>query len=254
MVEAKATTLELVQDGDAKEGDVRALFATLNAVDKDNDVTVIGAFENGASVKMASYGHKLGELPVGRGEIFADDESAKMQGRFFVNTTHGKDTYLTVKEMGELQEWSYEYDVLESEDGTHEGQPVRILKKLKVHGVTPVYIGAGVDTQTLDIKSDASLTEHGDTLAQGLDEYVTRVKNRAQYRAKEGRTLSSSNRNRLSALVAQLETTRAEIAKLLEETDPARDEAGKGVQELARLFADFQRVEARLNGVVIPTN
>ena len=232
-------------DADAKEGDVRALFATLNEIDKDNDVTLPGAFESGAAVRIAAYGHNsMGmspQLPTGRGEIFADDEKAVMRGRFFLETTAGKDTYLTVKEMGDLQEWSYEYDILEAEPGTHRGQPVQHLKKLKVHGVTPVYLGAGIGTQTLDIKS---LTDQGDQVQSLVDAFVLRAKERAQYRAKEGRTLSTANRNRLAALVESLEATRGEIAKLLEETDPE-----KSAKELNQLYAEFVRTESKLAGI-----
>lgn len=239
----KSTTLELVKDDGAKEGAVRALFATMNVIDHDNDVTLPGAFTNGEVVRIASYGHKLHELPVGDGVIFADDERAIMNGEFYLETTAGKDTYLTVKRQSEkgLQEWSYEYDILDAEPGTLNGQPVQFLKSLKVHGVTPVYLGAGIGTETLDIKS---FTDHGERLSAMIAEYVERAKNRAAFRAKEGRTLSTVNRNRLSALVESLASVGAEIQRLLEETDPE-----KSKEELVKLRGQFLRTLANLNGV-----
>jgi Caudovirus prohead serine protease len=238
---SKATVLELVKDGEGEPGEVRALFATMNVIDHDFDITVPGAFRNGEQVRIASYGHKLAELPVGRGAIFADDEHAIMKGRFFLDTTAGKDTYTTVKEMADLQEWSYEYDILDSEPGTQNGVPVQFLKSLKVHGVTPVYLGAGIDTQTLDIKS---FLDHGEDVAKVVADYVERAKNRAAVRAKEGRTLSTLNRNRLSALVESLASVATDIQQLLDDTDPDREK-----DSLARLRNQFLRTLGALNGV-----
>lgn len=247
-MESKSTMLELPEDNGAKPGDVRALFSTLKAIDSDGDYTLPGAFESGAPVRIAAYGHNsMGlspQLPTGRGEIFADDEKAIMRGRFFLDSTIGKDTYVTIKEMGDLQEWSYEYDVLDSEPGTVNGQAVRMLKKLKVHGVTPVYLGAGVGTQTLEIKSDSGLETHGESVTEALNEFVVRVKNRAAWRAKEGRSLSTTNRNRLSAMVESLDELRSKIAELLDESDPE-----KSRNELVALRNEFLRREAQINGV-----
>lgn len=241
-MEAKAITAELPATSDTiPEGSVRAQFSVFNAVDSDNDVTLPGAFTNGASVRMASYGHKLSELPVGKGAIFADDQRAIFNGRFFLDSTVGRDTYETVKAMADLQEWSYEYDVLDSEPGTFQGQPVRLLKALKVHGVTPVYLGAGSDTLTLDIKSYAVEGEEIEAAVRG---YVDRVKSRVSVRAKEGRTLSSANRNRLGALVESLGSVSDEIRKLLEDTDPE-----KSREEVSREYLKLLRTEAQLNGV-----
>lgn len=242
-MEHKALTAELPEASESTpEGSVRAQFSVFNEVDHDNDVTIPGAFKNGQSVRMASYGHKLSELPVGKGNIFADDKRSVFNGRFFTNTTVGQDTYLTVKEMGDLQQWSYEYDVLAHEFGTWKGQPVRFLKSLDVHGVTPVYLGAGSDTGTLDIKS---FTADGEELEARVVEYITRAKDRATIRAKEGRTLSSANRNRLSALVESLGSVQDEIRKLLEDSDP---EAGK--ESLQLELKKLLRTEAKINGVL----
>lgn len=140
---------------DAEHGAVRAVFSTFKAIDADGDVTMPGAFDDGANVRISAYGHSSwhGELPVGRGKIKVEDDRAVLEGKFFTSTLRGKETFETIKQMGDLQEWSYGYDVVESEDGEFEGQPVRFLKKLKVHEVSPVLLGAGVGTQTISIKA-----------------------------------------------------------------------------------------------------
>lgn len=249
-MESKRTTVEFKAAGDdgADIGKVSALFATLNVIDNDRDVTIPGAFKNGEIVRIASYGHKMSELPVGDGVIFSDQSRATMNGEFYVETSHGMDTYKTVKRQSEkgLQEWSYEFDVLDSEYGTWNGEPVRFLKSMKVHGVTPVYLGAGIGTQTLDIKSYA---EHGEQLAKDVDAYIQRIKTRISIRAKEGRTLSAANRNRLSALVEQLTSAQTAINELLVSTAPNDD--GKADVNIEALLADFLAVEAKLSGALI---
>lgn len=140
-----------------ERGEFEAIFSRYNMVDKDGDVTLPGAFTEGQAVRIASWGHKWSELPVGRGTIHSTGDYAYVKGRFFLDTQGGRETYQTVKNLSpDLQEWSYGYDVLESEPGTFQGQRVTLLKKLNVFEVSPVLLGAGVDTMTTAIKSGGS--------------------------------------------------------------------------------------------------
>jgi HK97 family phage prohead protease len=142
--------IEIKEDG--KPGEFRAVFSTFNVIDKDRDVTLPGAFKEGQKVRIAYWGHRWQDLPVGRGEIHADEEKAWVDGRFFMDTEAGKETYLTVKNLDELQEWSYGYDILDASQGKFEDQNVQFLRSLEVYEVSPVLLGAGVDTRTEFIK------------------------------------------------------------------------------------------------------
>ena len=139
---------------DTARGEVTAVFATLNVVDRDGDVTVAGAFEEGAPVRISAYGHTSwsGALPVGKGTIRTVGDQAILDGQFFLDTTAGRDTFTVVKELGELGEWSYGFDILDYGHGTQNGQPVRVLKRLRVFEVSPVLLGAGIGTRTLAAK------------------------------------------------------------------------------------------------------
>lgn len=139
---------------DAARGEVEAVFATLDVIDADGDVTVGGAFEDGAAVRISAYGHRSweGALPVGRGTIRTNSREAILDGRFFLDSQPARDTFAVVKEMGDLQEWSYGYDVLDSAPGKFGGQNVRLLRKLRVHEISPVMLAAGVGTRTLAVK------------------------------------------------------------------------------------------------------
>mgnify|MGYP000938870046 FL=1 len=147
------TKLEFKEDAD-QTGQFRALFSRFNNIDKQGDITMPGAFEEGAPIKIAYWGHRWENLPVGRGEIHQDDEKAWVDGRFFLDTEAGLETYKTIKALGDLAEWSYGFEVLDSAEDKVDGKKVRVLKKLKTFEVSPVFIGAGNNTQTLAIKSE----------------------------------------------------------------------------------------------------
>lgn len=140
-----------------KTGEFRAVFSTLNVIDLDGDVTLPGAFKDGEAVRISFWGHRWQDLPVGKGQIHADDSEAWVDGAFFLDTEAGRETYQTVKNLGELQEWSYGYDVLEESFGKFEDQDVRFLNRLKVIEVSPVMLGAGVNTRTQAIKTSPPL-------------------------------------------------------------------------------------------------
>jgi len=147
--------LSRVEIKSADKGQASAVFATFNVVDKDGDVTLPGAFEDGAEVLISSYQHTSwsGALPVGKGKIRTTAKEAICDMQFFMDTTAGRDTFEVVKQMGARQEWSYGFDVVEAEWGTLDGREVQLLKKLLTHEVSPVLVGAGVNTRTLAVKS-----------------------------------------------------------------------------------------------------
>mgnify|MGYP000977370160 CR=1 FL=1 len=150
--------LELKQDSEGKAtGEFEAIFAYFDVIDKQGDVTEPGAFTEGQKVKIAAWGHDWYKLPVGKGVIHQDGEKAWVDGKFFLDTEGGRETYQTVKNLEELQEWSYGFEVLESGQGEVDGDKVRILRKLSVFEVSPVFIGAGNGTQTTVIKGEGEM-------------------------------------------------------------------------------------------------
>jgi len=154
-VTQKKKTLTDVTIKSAAKGEVSAVIATFNVIDKDGDVTVPGAFTDGQEVLISAYGHSswAGELPVGKGTIRRDgDEKEIFDGAFFMDTAAGRDTFAVVKALGPKGEWSYGYDPIDAEPGVFDGKDVRFLKGINVHEVSPVLLGAGIDTRTLATK------------------------------------------------------------------------------------------------------
>lgn len=156
-----------VEVKDADKGTFVALIATFNQIDSDGDVTLPGAFPEGKRVPVSSYGHTSwdGKLPVGSAVLKQTRTEAVAEGRFYVDTSHGADTWSTLKSMqedGTPSEWSYGYDPKDSAPGEFQKQKVRFLKALDVFEVSPTLRGAGIGTRTLDIKSHGIRTApHG---------------------------------------------------------------------------------------------
>lgn len=167
-------TLTRVRVKDATLGIVEAVFAShlvdeaglsiakADCIDKDGDVTLKGAFTEGQSVVVSAYGHGSweGRLPVGKGVIREEGDQAIAELKFFMDTTHGLDTFKTVAELSvaDLQEWSYSLHDVVAERGKVAGKSVRILRKVGlVKEVSPVLMGAGVETRTLAVKEHKQL-------------------------------------------------------------------------------------------------
>lgn len=211
------------------QGHIRLAFAQLDVIDSDGDVTIAGAFPSKA-VPMSAYGHTSweGALPVGKGTIAEDSGWAVYEGDFFMSTTHGRDAFETVKELGELAEYSYGFNVLDSERGTKDGKPVRFLKSLDVFEVSPVLKGAGVGTHTLSIKSgvpgiDAPYSDYMDWYTSHWSEIIERTKDRVLFRKSEGRSLSDADIKRLGELANVLQSGLDDLGEfLLPKAQPKR--------------------------------
>jgi hypothetical protein len=153
-MEYKTKALAGWQIKSAPEGRVEAVFSTFGVIDHDGDVLLPGAFTDGAPVRISAYGHESwkGALPVGKGLIRTTAREAILEGQLFLNTTAGRDTFEVIKQMGDLQEWSYSLRGVEAEKGSWNGQPARIIRAVDVHEVSPVLMGASIDTRTLAVK------------------------------------------------------------------------------------------------------
>lgn len=147
---------------DADKGTFVSIFSTLNTKDHDGDVTMPGAFEDGAMMPVSAYGHSSwnGNPPVGKAKIKVGGEEAQAHGSFFMDTQSGSDTFKVVKSLAEdgMGEWSYGYDAVKKSfgewpvEGDGPKDQVRFLEQLKVHEVSPVLLGAGIGTSTVSAK------------------------------------------------------------------------------------------------------
>ena len=153
-----AAPVEIKADGD-DAGAFTARIATLNVIDKDNDVTVKGAFEGSDPVRVSRFNHSSAvrdDLPVGVAAIQEVGDQVIAEGQLNLDTVGGRDLYDTLKfeaKNNVASEWSYGFTVEESEDGEQDDQKVRFLRRLKAFEISPVMRGAGMDTATLAVKT-----------------------------------------------------------------------------------------------------
>lgn len=155
--EVKNIDLEFKNDS---EGRVSAVFSVFNNLDSDGDVVVPGAIKSGfksGDVPMV-WAHKW-DMPIGKGRIVSDGDKATFDGEFFMDTESGKEAYKIVKNMADMQQWSFGYRVNDSERGKfgEDEKDARYLKDLTVYEVSPVLVGANQETYTMAIKSNTEL-------------------------------------------------------------------------------------------------
>lgn len=225
--------LRNVEVKDAAKGHVQAVFATLDVVDKDGDVTVKGAFDNGSPVIVSDWNHKSwdGAKPVGKGVIREVGNEVVADMQFFMNTTHGRDAFETVKalsEDGPGTEWSYGFDVVDSEPGNKAKGPDhrRTLKKMKVHEVSPVMIGAGVGTRVTAVKSEKTFVQQLQEVVASVKAVRERAADVMAMRAEKGKGLGDES----LALVKELRTSLAVLTDDLE--DMVSETESKGSEDL----------------------
>jgi len=171
--ELKNIDLEFKQEA---EGKVSAVFSVFNNLDSDGDVVLPGAIKSGfksGSVPMV-WAHKW-DMPIGKGSITEDGDKATFEGNFFMDTESGKEAYNIVKNMGDLQQWSFGYRVNDSERGSYKDAndnevDARYLKELTVFEVSPVLVGANQETYTMAIKANEELMKE---IANESDEEVS---------------------------------------------------------------------------------
>lgn len=158
-----------VQVKDATTGEVEAVFATLGVKDHDGDIILPGAIADGATVAISSYGHSVwkGDPPAGVGTIHEDGDELVLKGRYFLDTDHGRNDFHTVKGLAEAGrgEWSFGLLNIVATKGTHNGVEGNLIKSVDVPEVSPVFIGAGINTRTLVAKGRK---EWDSTVREGL--------------------------------------------------------------------------------------
>ena len=163
-----------------EDGTFEAAFSTLGVIDIDGDLTEYGAIVDGTPVKVSAYNHSSwsGALPVGRGKIYEVGNELHVKGEFFLDTVPGSETYKTVKHLQDMQEWSYGYDILEAGKTVIDGKTYQVLKALKIFEVSPVLLGAGVDTHVVDIKANIkkAIPSHSTDTSEGSWDAAGNVK------------------------------------------------------------------------------
>lgn len=223
-------------------GTIEAVFSTFGVPDRDGDIVEAGAIPHGQPVPMV-WSHDWQRM-IGKGTTRVDTDRAVFDGQLFMDTDAGKDAHATIKAMGDLMEYSWGFRVLDADFVERDAEFVRVIKRVELFEVSPVLVGAGMNTGTLSLKHGMPFAEQTDAVLAAVADLVGRSRSLADLRLKEGRVLSSANRDRLSAIAESLSTAAGDLKGILKDTEPAKAFD-------AALLLDFLAAEARSYGVPV---
>jgi hypothetical protein len=117
------------------------------------------SFTEGQQLIFSPWNHAsmgLGSTPpVGKGVLHVDSTRVTVEAQYFLMTEAGRAAFEIVKELGPGQEWSFGYRVEDQGPITIDGRQVNHLKQVSVYEASPVWAGEGIDTRTLDAKTEA---------------------------------------------------------------------------------------------------
>lgn len=246
-------TLATKQLADGETWEVSGYLSTFGNVDDGGDLILPGAFDatlaSGRKVKFL-FDHD-GSKPLGPPlTLTADDHGLFAKGRIS-KTALGADVHTLLLD-GALDSWSIGYlptDFTWKDQG--DGAMVRILKTVDLFEGSLVSVPMNALALVTGVKSQDGATEAppaeeapaddtpapadpDDPTGHGLDydahagkllavsaEFVTRTKQGAELRVKEGRAISAARRNRMAEVSGSLRQAADEIDALLTETAPA---------------------------------
>lgn len=221
---------------DADKGEVEAVVATLGVIDRDGDIIRNGSLKGTASVTMSAWGHDAmyGAVPAGKGKLREEKNALVFSGRAFLSTTGGKETFEVLKEMGEDQEWSFGFRVTGWEAPSDEEKKAgawRVITKMDAFEVSPVIVGAGLNTRTLAVKSaqaDGDDTPPPPSAVPALDDEVKSI---------------------VSEIMARREAEAKAAADLAAETERKAKEDADAIEAKAKADADAARRAEELEAV-----
>ena len=254
---------------DEIEGKVEAVFSVFNTVDSDEDVVLPNSIKSAWGDKGVPmvWSHDWKDV-IGRGDIVQDDEKAVFKGQFIMDTERGRDAFHTVKAMGDLQQWSFGYQVTDSENGDFkkdgQTQEVRYIKSAPVFEVSRVLVGANQETHTLAVKEDNSnaevdsepksnlrFTDEADNVLITINSFIDRAKELTSLRLEKKKKLSKGATESLVNLQDRIQEVYNELDMIIgfgsDESDveveiDELDAEVEETQEADTLIADTTRV------------
>lgn len=223
----KAIELKLLEDEKYPNGVIEGYAATWD-VDSVNERIERGAFHKYLgkflSEGFVAFNHDWQSLPIAMPVDAHEDDKGLFVRAAFHSTPEAQNVRRVAMErmaQGLTVKNSIGYEV--HADGKE--QDIRILKDVELFEWSPVNVPANRGAGVLAVKSGAGaapgLNEHIEEVVSALDVLAGRVRERHDFRTKEGRVLSGSNRQRISVLLERLAEVEKDLNDLLTDTEPA---------------------------------
>lgn len=235
-VRRKSLDLE-VKEADSDAGTVTLYAAVFGNVDRQGEVIEPGAFMNLSEfVKDGWLGlaHDMRALPVATVESAVQDGKGLLLTCRWHGTPHAQQARVTTLERlerGKAVKCSIGYGVREAAPEVRDGKTVMVLKQLELYEASLVNLPANPRAEVVGAKAWWEVFEE------------------SRLALKEGRTLSGKNRDRLKRMAERLREAAADMAALLEETNPKEeDDAGNDTEEEVKSAAADPDAGRRLMG------
>ncbi len=250
----KQITAERVKALDDGNGGFTGYASTWDNWDSVMERPVRGAFQ--ASLPdfikhgFIALGHSWDALPIATVTDATEDD----YGLLITTEFHGTDAAQAARRVlterinrGKSAKLSIGYEVMRDR-WVQDPPGGRLLEEIKLFEVSLVNVPANPQASITAAKSvpPAGLTmeQHSDSVLAAVKELSTRVSSLRELRAKEGRTLSAANRQRIQQHLEALDAIRSDFADLLAATEPKADP-----DTVKALYLEYQRILAQHNGV-----
>lgn len=234
------------------QGIVDAVVSVFNNIDSVGDRILPGAFAKSISTKLPKivWMHDWTQ-PVGKTieatELEAGDPNlpAEIRGlgglrlkmQFNLETQRGRDAFSDIKN-GLIDEFSIGFSI----DKERDASGIREIEEVTLYEASPVLYGANPETRLIGTKS--GLNDHIGAVGDEVLNMVTRVKERAEIREKEGRKLSAATEKELKGTRDALQSAIAAIDSLLESNTKPKD------TEKAHIERERMRELLRIQGII----
>lgn len=247
-----AAGLKLLEDEKYPNGLIEGYAATWD-VDSMNERIERGAFRKYLgkflSEGFVAFNHDWQSLPIAMPVDAYEDEKGLFVRAAFHSTAEAQNVRRVAMERmarGLAVKNSIGYEV--HADGRE--QETRILKELELYEWSPVNVpanrAAGATAVKSGVGSALGLNEHISEVVSALGVLEGRVRNRHDFRLKEGRVLSSANRTKIEELLPSLMSVHDALNELLTATAPNTE---KGWAETHQLRAQSLIIQQRLKEI-----
>jgi HK97 family phage prohead protease len=245
-----ADGLKFIESVDSPNGEFSTYASTFANWDMVGERPVKGAFTPHLADFLKdgfiALGHSWDNLPIAYPlEAYEDEHGLYLRAAFHSTPEAQKARTVLMERLaqGKSAKTSIGYSVLKDEQ-TDEG---RLLKEIKLHEVSIVNVPANPLANILASKSGEVPTlgfnEHADAVVSAVEAFAGRARDRAEFRLKEGRVLSSANVASLEELRTRLQEADALLGKVLTAATPKTE---KDMAEVERLRHQWLQIRRRL--------
>lgn len=227
-LEYKSTVVEFKATGDA--GQYEGHFSIFGNVDDGNDIAHPGMFlktimERANRVKVF-YAHDwmklIGPPPT---QLKEDAVGLFAAGRLTLDSFWGKEAFALMKD-GALTEGSFGYQAVKYDyENMPDGNTVRHLREVKLFEISPVPLGMNALTEIRAVKAALGKMQKAEGGMQNDEAFLKTYAEKWQAfiaEMKEGRVLSTANKEKVTNAISAMETAMDALNNLLTAAEPQK--------------------------------